>query len=104
MPHISKDAGSKDTMLLTVILPPSVKPAPQFYAAMLCFPQGTPQRILNQLKNKSVLQSLTDCLEDGGEGLEGLMGRMAEDGCPDVEIFPMETVGYYDLTTCGSEN
>lgn len=104
MSQINTESCSKDTMLLTIILPPSIKYSSRFQAAMFCFPHGTPQNILRQLQNRSILQSLTDCLEYSGAGLEKVAGRMAEDGCPDVEIFPVEMVGYYDLSVCSAED
>lgn len=102
MSHINTNPGGKSTMLLTICLPLPDRQMPQFCAAMLCFPEETPQRLLKQLQNKAVLRSLSDCLEENGEGLERVIQRMEDDGCPGIEIIPMETVGYYDLNVCSA--
>jgi len=93
------EPNSRDFLLLTIILPVQNGSYEPFHAAMLSFPQGKVQEVVNQIRNPKVLQEILDALEHDPQKLGKTSARMAENGYPKVEILPVEMVGYYQLQT-----
>lgn len=91
------DFCSMDSMLLTIIFPRTDSQPSQFCAAMLSFPQGNAELVLHHLQDKSVLRELIQCLAGDEEGLYVLSDKLAQKGCPQLEIRPVDKIGYYDL-------
>ena len=87
-------------MLLTIILPVRNGLYEPFHAIMLSFPQGNAQQVVHQLHDSYLIRQILDGVEREPTKLTEVSVLMAENGCPDVEIVPVDMVGYYQLQTC----
>lgn len=90
---------SRNSLLLTIILPHKNGLYDSFHAAMLSFPQGTAQQVIDKLHNSKMLLYILDGLERDPGKLAEVSEWMERNGCPGVEITPVGTVGYYQLQT-----
>lgn len=101
MQHIK--SANRESLLLTITLPTTDRTRSPFHAAMLSFPRGAAQQVVAQLHSKGTLQLILNGLDQSPDKLREASEQMAGRGCPEVEIVPVEMVGYYHLQTSRGE-